>query len=60
MSERSAFTPETQGQAKAFAFLVARSVQDFFRDPSNRAKFERWYESRYGEPYHWKTIGMEE
>lgn len=60
MRDRRTFTHESQGQAKALASLVAQSVQEFFQNASNRVEFERWYEGKYGEPYHWKSIRMEE
>ena len=49
----SCFTPEVQGQAEAFAAILARTVQEYFRDKAHRAEFERWYEARTGQPYQW-------
>ena len=36
----SAFVPEVEGQANAFASLLARSVREFFRDEQHRKEFE--------------------
>ena len=52
----SHFTPEVQGQAKAFSLLLARSVREFFKDGANRKQFESWYEQKYGKPYEWKPM----
>lgn len=54
----SAFVPEVEGQAKAFASLLARSVREFFReffrDEQHRKEFEDWYLKKYGKPYVWE------
>lgn len=47
----SAFVPEAEGQAKAFASLLARSVREFFRDEQHRKEFEDWYMKKNGKPY---------
>lgn len=47
----SAFVPEVEGQAKAFASLLARSVREFFQDERHRKEFEEWYLKKYGKPY---------
>lgn len=54
----SAFVPEVEGQAKAFASLLARSVREFFRDEQHRKEFEDWYLKKYGKPYVWQTLCM--
>lgn len=50
----SAFVPEVEGQAKAFASLLARSVREFFQDERHRKEFEEWYLKKYGKPYVWE------
>lgn len=40
----SAFVPEVEGQAKAFASLLARSVREFFQDERHRKEFEEWFD----------------
>lgn len=43
IQKKSVFVPEVEGQAKAFASLLARSVREFFRDEQHRKEFEDWY-----------------
>ena len=52
----SAFVPEVEGQAKAFASLLARSVREYFRNEQHRKEFEDWYMKKYGRPYVWKPV----
>lgn len=54
----SAFVPEVDGQAKAFASLLARSVREFFRDEQHRKEFEEWYLKKYGKPYVWESVSL--
>ena len=54
----SAFVPEVDGQAKAFASLLARSVREFFRDEQHRKEFEEWYLNKYGKPYVWESVSL--
>lgn len=54
----SAFVPEVEGQAKAFASLLARSVREFFQNERHRKEFEEWYLKKYGTPYVWKTTNL--
>ena len=54
----SAFVPEVEGQAKAFASLLARSVCDVFRDEQHRKEFEEWYLNKYGKPYVWESVSL--
>ena len=56
MCKESVFTPEVQGQAKAFALLLAQEVREYFKDPEHRKEFERWYLKKYGKPYVWKPV----
>ena len=49
----SVFVPEVEGQAKAFASLLVRSVREFFRDEQHRREFEDWYMKKHGKPYLW-------
>ena len=56
MCKESAFTPEVQGQAKAFALLLAQEVREYFKDPEHRKEFEQWYLKKYGELYVWKPV----
>ena len=56
MEKESVFTQEVQGQAKAFALLLAQEVREYFKDPEHRKEFERWYLKKYGKPYEWKTV----
>ena len=53
----SAFVPEVEGQAKAFASLLARSVREFFRDEQHRKEFEEWL-NKYGKPYVWESVSL--
>ena len=52
----SAFVPEVEGQAKAFASLLARSVRKFFREEQHRKEFEDWYMKKHGKPYVWEPV----
>lgn len=54
----SAFVPEVEGQAKAFASLLARSVREFFQDERHRKEFEEWYLKKYGKPYVWESVSL--
>lgn len=56
MEKESVFTPEVQGQAKAFALLLAQEVREYFKDPEHRKDFEQWYLKKYGKPYVWKSV----
>lgn len=56
MEKESVFTQEVQGQAKAFALLLAQGVREYFKDPEHRKEFERWYLKKYGKPYVWKPV----
>lgn len=55
----SAFVPEVEGQAKAFASLLARSVREFFQDEQHRKEFEEWYMKKNGKPYAWEPVRQE-
>lgn len=54
----SAFVPEVEGQAKAFASLLARSVREFFQDEQHRKEFEERYLNKYGKPYVWESVSL--
>lgn len=54
----SAFVPEVEGQAKAFASLLARSVREFFQDERHRKEFEEWYLKKYGKPHVWESVSL--
>lgn len=54
----SAFVPEVEGQAKAFASLLARSVREFFQDEQHRKEFEEWYLNKCGKPYVWESVSL--
>lgn len=52
----NAFVPEVEGQAKAFASLLARSVREYFRNEQHRKEFEDWHMKKYGRPYVWESV----
>ena len=54
----SAYVPDVEGQAKAFASLLARSVREFFQDEQHRKEFEEWYLNKCGKPYVWESVSL--
>ena len=56
--ERGIIGSKVEGQAKAFASLLARSVREFFRDEQHRKEFEEWYLKKYGKPYVWESVSL--
>lgn len=46
----SNFTPEAQAQLQVIAQSIADNVRLYMSQPENRAKYEAWYQERYGKP----------
>lgn len=54
--KQSLVVPEKEAQLTRMGQYLARTVREYFRDPENREKFERWYFEQYGQEYVWQTI----
>lgn len=50
--------PEKREQLRLMGKYLAKTVREYFRDPENRKKFEKWYKEKYGRDYVWETIKM--
>lgn len=48
MQTPSNFSKDVQPQLETACLTIARLVQEYMSDPTNRAKYEAWYRDRYG------------
>lgn len=37
-----------------FALVLAKKVQDYFKDEKHKREFEEWYRKKYGKEYVWR------
>lgn len=37
-----------------FCTILAKKVEDYFRDEEHRRQFEEWYKKKYGKDYEWR------
>lgn len=41
-------------EEKPFCTILAKKVEDYFRDETHRKQFEEWYKQKYGKEYEWR------
>ena len=41
-------------EERPFCTILAKKVEEYFRDEEHRKRFEEWYRRKYGKEYEWR------
>lgn len=41
-------------EEKPICTILAKKVQDYFKDEKHKREFEEWYRKKYGKEYEWR------